>query len=309
MIWVAWKQHRAGVITAVGVLVAFAALLLTGRLGVAAALAEQGEEGCMSEPDGCSFDVAAGVLDSHGMLLTPLPLGLYMLPVLVGLFAGAPVFARELSQGSHMFSLTQSVSRKRWWAVKLGVTLVPIAVAFALFGMYSHWVFSPVLDLIGSPLYPGNFEVHGTVMAGYMVFAFAAASTLGLVTRNNVVPMVVTIGVYIVVAFTVVLFVRPVLLPAQTGTLEADAGGEARTVENAWQVGETYVGEDGREYDHLDELCKKSTNCEEGAVADVSISYHPMSQFWVFQALETGIYLLLAAAALYAGARRLRALP
>ena len=42
-------------------------------------------------------------------------------PLLVGLFWGAPVLAREFERGTHRLAWTQSVPRRAWLVVKLGV--------------------------------------------------------------------------------------------------------------------------------------------------------------------------------------------
>lgn len=312
MIWVAWRQHRAGVLTALGVLVAVAAVMLMMRTSAASMLADRNEENCLVNQADCSFEAAVDVNNAHGMYLGLWPLLLYILPVVLGVVAGAPVFARELSQGTHMFSLTQSVSRKRWWAVKLSVTLVPIAVGVGLLGLFSSWALGPLLALTdGARMIPGSFEVQGLVMVGYLVFAFALASTVGLLTRNNVVPMVVTVGVYIAVAFSIVLLARPSYLPPETAeaTTAADIKEfDARTPESSWDVGEVYVDKAGNRYDSYAAVCSPDF-CVEDDIVSFAAEYQPNSRFWTFQGIETGVYLVLGAAALAVGARRLRALP
>ena len=46
-------------------------------------------------------------------------------PVLAGLFWGAPLVAAELETGTNQFAWMQSVTRKRWLAVKAGWLLLP----------------------------------------------------------------------------------------------------------------------------------------------------------------------------------------
>ena len=41
-------------------------------------------------------------------------------PALIGVFWGAPLVARELEAGTHRLAWTQSVTRTRWLAIKLG---------------------------------------------------------------------------------------------------------------------------------------------------------------------------------------------
>jgi len=53
-------------------------------------------------------------------------LGLVVLvvPALIGVFWGAPLIARELETGTFRLAWTQSVTRTRWLAVKLGVVVL-----------------------------------------------------------------------------------------------------------------------------------------------------------------------------------------
>lgn len=311
MIWVAWKQHRAGVFTALGVLTAAAVVMLVMRLGIDSTLAEAKAPNCLNTPGNCPPDAFNAVMDGYGMYISMAPLVLYLLPVLLGIVAGAPVFARELSLGSHMFSLTQSVSRKRWWATKLGVTLVPIAIGTGLLGLLSVWAIGPLTGLTGGRIQPGFFEVQGVVMVGYMVFAFAVASLFGLVTRNNVVPMVVTAGVFIAVAVVVAVLARPAYLPVEEATVTNPQGPDEFNVNapaDSWRVGEVFVDEDDNTYGSYAEVCNPDS-CVEDDIVSYSVEYHSDSRFWTFQGIETGVYLLLAAAVVAVGARRLRALP
>ena len=43
------------------------------------------------------------------------------LPAIVGVFWGAPLVARELEAGTHRLAWTQSISRTRWLATKVGL--------------------------------------------------------------------------------------------------------------------------------------------------------------------------------------------
>lgn len=310
MIWVAWKQHRVGVFTALGVIVAAIGLMLVVRLSIGSSLSDMGAGECLSNPSACDTDASMMVLNSYGSYVSLWPMVLYILPVVVGVVAGAPLFARELSQGSHVFSLTQSISRKRWWASKLVVSLVPVTVGIGLLGLFSLWALGPVLDLLGSRMQPGNFEVQGTVMLGYLVLAFATSATLGLMTRNNVVPMVITVGIYLVLAYFIVDVVRPLYLPPSTKAVEqTEADGIVSGVpDDAWQVGETYETEDGKRVEDLASYCTMD-ECDYSEFKYAIEEYHPSSSFWAFQGIETGGYLVLAAGALAVGARRLRTLP
>ena len=66
-----------------------------------------------------------------------------VVPVLIGMFWGAPLIARELETGTFRLAWTQSVSRVRWLLVKLGlVGLAAIVVAGGL-SLHVHLVVQP----------------------------------------------------------------------------------------------------------------------------------------------------------------------
>ena len=77
-------------------------------------------------------------------------------PALIGMFWGAPLVARELETGTFRLAWTQSVTRTRWLAVKLGVVgLASMAVGRAA---------QPDGDLVVQPDRPGQ---HGPAQPSF----------------------------------------------------------------------------------------------------------------------------------------------
>ena len=65
---------------------------------------------------------------------------LYLTPATIGIFWGAPLISRELETGTFRLAWTQSISRTRWLAVKLGLTgLASMATAGLLSLMVTWW--------------------------------------------------------------------------------------------------------------------------------------------------------------------------
>src|SRR5204862_6772101 len=61
------------------------------------------------------------------------------LPALIGVFIGAPLFARELEQGTHVLAFTQSVSRIRWMSSKILVSAGPALAVVAVLQLLVEW--------------------------------------------------------------------------------------------------------------------------------------------------------------------------
>ena len=75
-------------------------------------------------------------LKAYNSPSTALGILVIVVPGVLGLFWGAPLVARELQTGTYRLAWTQSVSRRRWLLVKLGV--VGLA-AMATAGLLSRW--------------------------------------------------------------------------------------------------------------------------------------------------------------------------
>ena len=80
------------------------------------------------------------VLNVDTPLQSALPFIVILAPALIGLFFGAPLIARELETGTFRLAWTQSVTRRRWLAVKLGlVGLAAMAIGGLLTWMVDWW--------------------------------------------------------------------------------------------------------------------------------------------------------------------------
>lgn len=130
------------------------------------------------------------------------------LPAVVGIFWGAPLVARELETGTHRLVWTQSVTRTRWIAVKLGlVGLASIAVA-GLFSLMMTWWSSP-LDLVNGNRFTSVFDQGGIVPMGYAAFAFALGVFAGVLVRRTLPAMAIALGGFVFVRVAVTFWLRP----------------------------------------------------------------------------------------------------
>ena len=78
-------------------------------------------------------------------------LGLLLLvvPLLIGMFWGAPLVSRELETGTFRLAWTQGVSRTRWLAVKLGLGALTSMAAAGLLSLMVTW-WSSQLDQVNA---------------------------------------------------------------------------------------------------------------------------------------------------------------
>ncbi|MGO9489606.1 MAG: hypothetical protein ACLQBB_11325 [Solirubrobacteraceae bacterium] len=227
MIWLTWRQFRVQAAIAV-IFLALAAVILgiTGShlrdlynsSGVAACNAHGASTSSRSIATDCATVYAT--FASHDSLLRNL-LGpiLLAIPLITGIFWGAPLVARELENGTYRLAWTQSVTRTRWLATKIAlVGLSSIAVA-ALFGLMVSWWFSPIDKLNMNRLTPGVFDERGIVVIGYAAFAFAFAVAAGTLIRRTLPAMATTLLAFVGARLIVTYWIRPHLIaPAHTTT-------------------------------------------------------------------------------------------
>lgn len=128
MIAMTWRQHRSQLVAAAVLLAALVGYLLYGAWQHASFASQIGLTRCLNAANrDCgplveAFDNRFGGVPSVFDLLA-------VLPLLAGLFFGAPLIAREAESGTLQLAWTQSVSRRRWLSVKLVTFLAAITVA------------------------------------------------------------------------------------------------------------------------------------------------------------------------------------
>ena len=243
MIWVAWRLHRLQLITLLVVLVVGAVAVVLLRSAMLDDIAALRIADCVtSTGPACQGTEAVG--DFRVEWLTPLNLGqgaILSLPAMIGVFIGAPLFARELEQGTHVLAFTQSVSRTRWMVGKLLVAAVPAVVVLIALQQLVWWWLSAAGNLgplVNGPFHVLNIGIENASPVGYALFAFALGTFLGVVSRRTLVAMTGGLAAFIVVRFA--LFDLPGrLVPLRH--LETDAGGSlsesqgvALTIDKGW---------------------------------------------------------------------------
>jgi hypothetical protein len=233
MIWLTWRQSRAQTITAMTALAALAiALVITGP-HLADLYNSSGLVGCRRQI-GCGNaastfinELASGTLDGF---LFNLCIGvLYLAPALIGVFWGAPLITRELEANTFRLAWTQSVTRSRWIAVKLGAIGLATMATAGLLSLITSWWAGPVdraLPLAGGDvgkglgafgtLSPLLFGARGIAAVGYAAFAFALGVTAGVLIRRTLSAMAVTAGCFAFVQLAWPDWIRPHLITPLT---------------------------------------------------------------------------------------------
>jgi hypothetical protein len=315
MMWVAWRQHRMQLLLSIALVAAVGAVMVFFRFEAVSYLRDHGLDGCRVVDEGrCTAAGMNAFASEFGPYVSVIPLVLLCLPVLVGIFAGAPLFAREFEQGTNVFVLSQSVGRARWLRTKLLVSGVPVILAMLALGLVGTWSLRPLSYVAHGRMMTPGFETQGLVVAAYTGVAIAVGAAVGILARNTVVAMAATIGLYIVLLLTAGGMARGAFLQPQEqrgtvaeGAAIGAAGGRSVVPDDAWRVGSSYYDARGAEVAFDPSSCRSADNDIETClhrqgITSLSVTFHPDSQFWRMQYIETALFVALAGVLLAIGA-------
>ena len=342
-----WRQFRPQAIVGITGLVVIAIVLaITGPnlvhvydVNLAACKASGGQGPACNNP-------VVGTLHALQVALIALVL---VVPALIGMFWGAPLIAHELETGTFRLAWTQSVSRRRWLWVKMGVVGLASALTAGLLGLMSTWWFSPIDKVSQNRFSAASFSLHGFVPGGYAAFAFALGVAAGLVFRRTLPAMAVTLVGFVVARLAVTYWVRPHFMspatlnvPLSVNDVGFQVAGPGATspvsmvanppdLPNAWVTSAAVVNHAGRAPSkpavtnacpnlgagvgppvskgqgplgghafgvRVSQQAHQTFNQCVSTLATryhVAVIYQPANRFWTFQAMETALFVLLAA--------------
>jgi hypothetical protein len=318
MTWLVWRQHRAQFWLAAAVMAALAVLLLITGLQMAAQY-HSALAACAATHT-CTGLASTLFLGSHAVgFLVTMTLGA---PALAGLFWGAPLVASELETGTSQFAWMQSVTRRRWLAVKTGWMLLAAVIWGGVISALVTWWSGPDNAVHLDQFKPGRFDIMGIVPAAYALFAMALGICAGAVLRRTLPAMAITLAGFITVRAVIAFWLRAHYMTAVTVTHQVLSG--YRPAGPIWQLGNGVLDAHGHPIPApagpevynvpLSYLPASCANVAKG-VAGVApscrdaltrfqayLTYQPGSRYWAFQGIETGIFVLLAAALIAATA-------
>jgi len=213
VIWLAWRQLRTQALVAAGLLVALTvAVTLSGPhlLHVYDTVVLP----CTAHGDCASVTSSFQHL---AVLSHPFSTLVMVVPILAGVFWGAPLVARELEAGTYRLVWTQSVTRVRWIVVRLAMVMLVAVVITALLSIAVTWWQSPVDRLNDSPF--NSFDTRDVVPVAYAAFAVALGALLGAILRRTVLAMAATLVCFAAVRVAMERWVRPGLFAPRVANM------------------------------------------------------------------------------------------
>jgi hypothetical protein len=281
MMWMTWRQHRSA--ASVGGAVVLAVLTALVVLGVTARsnVDHAGLTSCLHNGSDCSG--ALTQLSHQYHWLPPAAASLFALPLLAGMFWGAPLIAREIETGTYRLVWTQSISRLRWISTKLALIFTVTATAILAISLLAVWAFRPLIPVLGNRYRGGWFDVQGIVPAAYMLFAMALGACMGAIWRRTI-PAMATTMVGFAAARIPLHALRPDLISPTEQTVSTFIDNRPAGIgPGDWIIGQSPAG------------LATSGAPTNGPPATI-LHYIPAGRFWTLQAVEASIYLALTAA-------------
>lgn len=308
MIWLTWRQHRMqAAYLFLGLLVMSAALVPIGRSmhgafdndGLGACLRSYGNPEFVRPRDGEGCGNLADQFMGRFGGLVPLAILLVLLPLLVGMFFGAPLIAREIEHGTHRFVWTQGVSRLRWATIKIALVGSVALLAAGGYAALMVWWIRPLSRAAGSQMDWLVFDLQGVVPLAYTVFAVALGIAAGVLTRKVLPAMGITMAVFLVVRVLIGWLARshylPLVqrrIPVVTELLPNELHGDWIIRNGVYDAtGKVLLSTGGR-------FCPPDSagpgeRCDP---TQLNIEFlQPAGRFWTFQWIEAGIFTALAA--------------
>jgi hypothetical protein len=334
MMWLTWRQFRSQTVVTSAFLAVMAVVFVISGAHLASLYSASGIAACHG-PGACGHLASTFLnqVEANTVLKALYYVGVvavYAVPAIIGVFWGAPLLTREIEAGTFRLAWSQSVTRTRWLAAKLGLlSAAAIATAGLLSLIVSWWAepvdrAAPLLSSSGrtnAPLRitPFIFGARGVVPLGYAAFAFVLGVTAGLLIRRTVAAMAVTLAVFAAAEFAMAEWIRPHLIaplraisPLNVGnlnelvitnntTMTVQAGGSKP---GAWILSNQSIDAAGHVFTGPPTAaCISQTDSVNACQASVGrlhlrqlLTYQPASRFWELQWIEAGIFLAAALA-------------
>ena len=296
-----WRLHRNQAYLAVAALAALAVVLIITGVTMAddyrAALANCAATQSCGDLSGVLFRGDGAIMDVVDLTL--------VVPLLFGLFWGAPLLAKEFEEGTNNLAWTQGVSRWRWIRANIGWSLLAAAVwGAALAALVSWWRYPE--NALGSPF--TAFDVQGIVPVAYALFAVALGIAVGSVIRRVLPSLAVTLAIFVAVRVAIGVYLRPHYMAPVTKVFPLL--GQAAGSSGAWVLSQGLVGPSGHslgasiDFSQFPAACQVApppgdkgllSQCLASHGFRQMLTYQPASRFWTFQGIEAAIFVVLAA--------------
>jgi ABC-type transport system involved in multi-copper enzyme maturation permease subunit len=294
------RLARPNILASIILLAAVALYVVLTRRAMSNYLEASGLNACLASGGDCraltrDFTAKFNVVINSYRLIT-------LVPLLTGMFWGGPLIAREVEQGTHRLAWTQSVSRGRWLATKLGIFLLGATATAAALTQLMTWWFAPIerMQEDFGRLNTDVFDFRGIVPIAYTLFAFALGAAAGAIFKRTVVAMAVTLVGYLPIKIGVQVlrshYLKPLDVTYAFGTTSPRSGS------GDWHLASEMINRSGAILGGIGVPDPCNTLTSKAATEACAVengyrfvdTYQPLSRFWPFQLIESGIFVGLS---------------
>ena len=301
MTWVSWRLQRTETLIAAVVLALLAALLIPTGLHMAAAYDHDGLASCLeARTNDCNIAIDAFTRRFGDRLAGAWLAWFNLVPGLIGVLAAAPLII-ELEHGTYRLAWTQSITRRRWLASKLGVAVGGALLAALAMTALMTWWRAP-LDHLHGRMETSVFDFEGTVGFAYVLFALGLTLAVGVIWRRTAPAVIVGFVGYTVARIFVQNWLRQRYQSPLSGTWAATQGPRPN-LNSAWVLSEGPSDKLGHRFPNAFttvQSCSRAINNHTRSIDPACLArqglgyfhvvYQPASRFWVFQGIETALF-------------------
>jgi hypothetical protein len=320
MTWVTWRQSRIELLIGGAALALVAIFLLWTGLDLRSDYTNLGIASCLVESDRSQL-CSETLSDFSNRLDDVLNLAWFLvyLPMLIGILAAAPVIL-DLEHGTYRLAWTQGVSRRRWLGVKIGLAIAVMTLGSVALMTLWWWWGKP----FGSQEFSRNqfdtslFDNKGIVLISYMVFAFALCLAAGTILRRSFPAFGIAVVGFNAVRIGIEEKLRPHYLSPHKIVEDPSNLTRNSSLDNAWVINsgpsdalghmrswtdpaviecfgvKSSLGPVSAPSD-INSAVAAQQRCFQDHDIYVTTFYHPASRYWIFQGIESAIFLGLAA--------------
>ncbi|MFE0511992.1 ABC transporter [Streptomyces sp. NPDC058964] len=291
--WLIWRQHRAGFWTLLAITAICVAWLVYQRTDLIDQITAQGW------PDSASDRWLKG---GHPQRFQLVGYALGFVPIVLGVFLGAPLLAGDLENGTAKLVASQSVTPIRWLATKLAISALMVIVCTAALSVaFGRW-WGPVkyVPTVLEWSDGAAFDNTGPVPVALALFTVVGGVAIGMLLRRTLISMVVTFAFAVVVQLVWSYF-RLDLGHVLTITTHQGIshGAFPQTPEGTLMIDQSYISGSGQTYgwgtcvahEMSEKVCTQKFD-----LVGWSVDYLPMSQMSSMQWFGASILFALTAA-------------
>jgi hypothetical protein len=194
VIWLSWRQQRTETVITAALLAVLAAAFVPMGIHLSNLFAQQDLARCIGHDTPVCKEAISNFGARAGILRSLTAGGWFnLVPGLIGVALAAPLLL-DLENGTIRLAWTQSVTRRRWLATKLAVTIGTALAAAVVFSALFTWYQRPLDRVYGRF---DNFDFQGIVPLAYVLFALGLGLAVGVLVRRTAPAIVVGFAVYV----------------------------------------------------------------------------------------------------------------